>query len=98
MRNERQGGAVKKLQVAAVGLGWVALHRHLPVMKRSADFEVVGVIDRSEGRAKEVMAQRNYRYSAQTSNLANVEWLKDVDVITVATAPMSHYSIIHQAL
>jgi len=89
---------VKKLQVAAVGLGWVALHRHLPVMKRSADFEVVGVIDRSEGRAKEVMAQRNYRYSAQTSNLANVEWLKDVDVITVATAPMSHYSIIHQAL
>jgi scyllo-inositol 2-dehydrogenase (NADP+) len=89
---------VKKLQVAAVGLGWVALHRHLPVMKRSADLEVIGVIDRSPGRAREVMSQGGYRHCAETSELASVEWLKDVDVITVATAPMSHYSIIRQAL
>lgn len=89
---------MKKLRVAAVGLGWVALHRHLPVMERSADFEVVGVIDRSPGRAHEIMSQRGYRRCAETADLASVEWLKEVDVITVATAPMSHYSIIRQAL
>jgi len=88
---------VKKLRVAAIGLGWVALHRHLPVMQRSADFEVVGVIDRSPGRAQEVASQRGYRHFAETSDLC-VEWLNDVDVITVATAPMSHYSIIRQSL
>jgi len=92
------GDIVKKLRVAAIGLGWVALHRHLPVMRRSADFEVVGVIDRSPGRAQEVALQRGYKHFAETSNLSSVEWLKDVDVITVATAPMSHYSIIRQSL
>jgi predicted dehydrogenase len=89
---------VKKLRVAAIGLGWVALHRHLPVMERSADFEVVGVIDRSAGRAREVAAQRGHLRFAETSDLSSVEWLNEVDVITVATAPMSHYSIIRQSL
>jgi len=89
---------MKKLRVAAVGLGWVALHRHLPVMKRSADFEVVGVIDRSPGRGREVMSKCGYLRCAEASDLTRVEWLKDIDVITVATAPMSHRSIIRQAL
>ncbi len=89
---------MRKLRVAAVGLGWVALHRHLPVMERSADLEVVGVIDRSPGRAREVMSQRGYRHCAEATDLASIEWLKDVDVITVATSPMSHYSVIRQAL
>jgi predicted dehydrogenase len=89
---------MKRLRAAAVGLGWVALHRHLPVMDRSADFNVIGVIDRSPGRAQEVMSRRGYQHCAETSDLAIVPWLKDVDVITVATAPMSHYSIISQAL
>ncbi len=44
------------------------------------------------------MLQRGYRQCAETSDLAAVEWLKGVDVITVATAPMSHYSIIRQGL
>lgn len=89
---------MKKLRVAAVGLGWVALHRHLPVMDGSHDFEVVGVIDRSPGRAREVQSKLGYAYFAETADISNVEWLKDVDAITVATAPMSHYSIIGQAL
>jgi len=43
---------MKKLRVAAVGLGWVALHRHWPVMERSSYFEVVGVIDRLPGHPR----------------------------------------------
>jgi predicted dehydrogenase len=89
---------MNRVRVAAVGLGWVALHRHLPVMKRSPDFEVVGVIDSSPGRAREVMSQRGYPHCAETRDLAGVGWLRDVDAITVATAPMSHYSTIRQAL
>lgn len=89
---------MRKLRVAAVGLGWVATHRHLPILERSADFEILGVIDRSPGRARSVMADRGYRHCAETSNLASIEWLKEVDVLTVATAPMSHFSVIRQAI
>lgn len=81
-----------------MGLGWVALHRHLPVMARASDYEVVGVIDKALGRAKSVAQQRGYSYSAETGNLSEVEWLHDVDAVTVATAPMAHYSLIKQAL
>src|SRR5262245_53902146 len=88
----------RKLRVASVGLGWVCLHRHLPVMERRKDFEVIGVIDRSPGRAREIMRQRGYQHSAETDLLSSVDWLKDVDAITVSTAPMSHYSVIRQGL
>ena len=87
-----------KLRAATVGLGWVATHRHLPVMEATGEFEILGVVDRSPGRAREVMLQRGYPHFAETANLAEVEWLKDVDVVTVATAPFSHYSLIRQAL
>jgi predicted dehydrogenase len=89
---------MKKLRTAAVGLGWVCVHRHLPVMEQGKDYEVIGVIDRSAGRAREVMKRRGYQHFAETEVLSTVDWLRDVDIITVATAPMSHYSLIRQAL
>ncbi|HVM93458.1 MAG TPA: Gfo/Idh/MocA family oxidoreductase [Terriglobales bacterium] len=89
---------MNKLRVAAVGLGWVALNRHLPVMARNHAFEVVGVIDKAPGRAESVARERGYRNFAETDNLERVDWLSEVDAITVATAPMGHYSVIKQAL
>ncbi len=87
-----------RIKVAAVGLGWVALHRHLPVMDRSAQFEVVGVIDRHAGRAEAVARQRGYRRSARAASLDEVSWLDEVDAVTVATAPMTHHALVRGAL
>jgi predicted dehydrogenase len=89
---------MKKLRVATVGLGWVALHRHLPVMERSKGYEVVGVIARAPGRARSVAAHRGYPFFAETSTLARIEWMRDVEAVTIATPPMSHYSVIKQVL
>ena len=83
-----------RIKVAAVGLGWVALHRHLPVMDRGDRFEVVGVIDRTPQRADDVASRRGYRRSACAASLAEVSWLDEVDAITVATAPMAHHALI----
>jgi scyllo-inositol 2-dehydrogenase (NADP+) len=86
------------IKVAAVGLGWVAQHRHLPVMDRSARFDVVGVIDRQDGRADAVAKQRGYKRSARAGTLAEVSWLDEVDAVTIATAPMSHHALVREAL
>jgi predicted dehydrogenase len=43
---------VHAVKVAVVGLGWVALNRHLPAMDRKRKFEVVGVVDRGPGERK----------------------------------------------
>ena len=86
------------VRVAAVGLGWVALNRHLPVMDRNRGFEVVGVVDRAPGRAAEVAARRAYRRHACAASLKDVAWLDEVDAVTVATAPMAHHALIREAL
>lgn len=86
------------VRVAAVGLGWVALHRHLPVMDRHPGFQVVGVIDRSPGLAAKVARERRYGRFAQAATLGEVPWLDEVDAITVATAPMGHFAMISEAL
>jgi scyllo-inositol 2-dehydrogenase (NADP+) len=89
---------MSKIRIAAVGLGWVALHRHLPTMEQSTEFEIVGVIDRASGVAKKIAKARGYDNFAETSVLAEIPWLSDVDAITVTTAPMGHFSVISQAL
>jgi len=86
------------IRVAAIGLGWVALHRHLPVIDRSTALQVVGVIDRRIGVARSVAAKRSYKFYAETGDLRQVPWLDQVDAVTVATSPMSHYEIINDAL
>lgn len=87
-----------RIKVAAVGLGWVALHRHLPVMERSPRFEVVGLVDRRPGLAETIAKQRGYRHSATAAALDTVPWLDEVDAVTVATAPMAHHALVRDAL
>lgn len=87
-----------KLRVAAVGLGWVAQHRHLPVMDRSSRFDIIGVIDRAEGRAEAVAGKRGYARHARAGSLAEVDWLDEVDAVTIATAPMAHFDLASEAL
>ena len=86
------------LRVAAVGLGWVCTHRHLPVMAADPRFEVVGVIDRAPGRAQALAKQNGYARHAEAGSLREVSWLDEVDAITVATAPMGHHALIREAV
>ena len=86
------------VRVAAVGLGWVCTHRHLPVMDRSHAYDVVGVIDRHPGLAASITRRRGYRRYAQADRLSDVAWLDEVDAVTIAAAPMSHAGLIEQAL
>lgn len=86
------------VRVAAVGLGWVCQNRHLPALDRSKRFEVVGVIDRRADRARDVAKDRGYRRHACADTLAQVDWLDEVDAITISTAPMSHHALASEAL
>lgn len=88
----------KKLRVAAIGLGWVTLNRHLPTMEDSPYYDIVGVIDRHPGKAREVAEKRKYPFSAETDDPGKIEWLDKVDAITVGVAPEAHYGVIRSAL
>ena len=53
------------LKMAAVGLGWVTTHRHIPTMEANRQFEIVGVIDRAPAKAATLAKAKGYRRFAQ---------------------------------
>jgi scyllo-inositol 2-dehydrogenase (NADP+) len=67
-------------------------------MARSKNYRIVGVIDKAPGHARNVAQERGYASFAETGTLSEVEWINEVDAITVATAPIGHFSVIKQAL
>lgn len=85
-------------KIAVVGCGWVSQHRHLPVLRASPLFDIVGVIDRKPGRAEAVAKKLGLRRFAQAGALKDVSWIGEVDALTVATAPMAHYRLVKEAL
>ncbi len=87
-----------KIRIAVIGLGWVAQARHIPAIERDSRFELVGVIDRSEGRAAEAAAKFNIPQFAKADALSNVDWARDLDALSIATAPMAHHDLAIEAL
>jgi len=89
---------VRPLRVAAVGLGWVTLHRHLPAMRRNPEFEIVGVVDRHAARAQEVAARQRIARHHAGERLADIPWLGEVEAFTIGAAPSAHATLIREAL
>lgn len=86
------------LRVAAVGLGWVTLHRHLPALRKTPGLEVVGLVDRRPGHAASIARRMGIARHFQGDSLAAIPWLEQVDAFSIGTAPASHAQLIRQAL
>lgn len=86
------------LKIAAVGLGWVMLHRHLPAIARHPDLKLIGVIDRHKGLAEKVARQWHAPHYAQQETLQGLDWLHEADAITIAAPPMAHAALCQEAL
>ena len=90
--------ASARLRVAAVGLGWVTLHRHLPAMRRHRAFDIVGLVDRRPGHAQSVARRFGVPRHHAGERLTDIPWLDEVDAFTIGTGPASHAALIGEAL
>lgn len=86
------------LRVAAVGLGWVTVHRHLPAMRGNRAFEIVGVVDRHPGRAQSLAARLAVPRHHAGERLSDIPWLDAVEAFTIGTGPGAHAALIREAL
>ena len=86
------------LRTAVVGLGWVGQARHIPALKGQKGVEIVGLVDRREGRAAEAANRHGVAAHARAERLADVPFIDDVDAVSIATAPMSHAALVCEAL
>jgi len=98
MRRVPRSGPASRVRVAAVGLGWVTLQRHLPAMRREPALEVVGVVDRRPALAQAVARRLGLRHHHAGDRLGAIPWLDEVDAFTIGTSPESHAALIREAL
>jgi predicted dehydrogenase len=89
---------LSKIRIAAIGLGWVSQHRHLPSIRRNPAFELAGVVDRHPGHAAAVAKKFGLKHHAETADLKQVPWLNEIDALVIGSAPMSHAVLANEAL
>lgn len=87
----------EKLRIGIVGLGWVGTARHLPVIAASRQFALVGVADRNGERAAKIADKHGLRGSAAAS-LADIDWIDQVEAISIATPPTAHHDLACEAV
>jgi len=67
-------------------------------MRRERRLRLVGVIDRRLDRAKRVAVQLGVPCHAEADSLKGLSWLGQVDAVSIAASPQSHYPLIKDAL
>lgn len=83
-----------RLRVAAVGLGWVTTHRHIPWLRRAPTVELIGVIDPHPIKVASALRRFHLRQGATASRPQDVPWLDEVEAVTIGTPPRSHYTLV----
>jgi scyllo-inositol 2-dehydrogenase (NADP+) len=86
------------IRIGVVGLGWVGRSRHIPTIRSDPRFRLVGVADRRGERAAEIAKAMPGVRSGEGTRLAGIEWIEDVDAVSIATAPMAHHDLVCEAL
>lgn len=88
----------RRIRIAAVGLGWVAQNRHLPAIRRNPAFALTGLVDRHVGRAETLAQRLGCPLHAETDDLSNVDWLDEVDAVSIGAPPANHAALVCAAL
>jgi predicted dehydrogenase len=85
---------MKNVRAAVVGLAWGQMH--LDALRRVKDLEIVAVCDCDAERAKTIAKNAGIKnYCADARELFARD---DIDLITLATPPATHYDLANQAL
>jgi len=87
----------KCIRIGIIGLGWVSTHRHIPSIRKNSRYQIIGIADRDALLAESWGKHLGVEY-CQADSIDKINWIDKVDAIDVATAPMSHYSLIQAAL
>jgi predicted dehydrogenase len=84
------------LNVAVIGLGAVAVRRHLPVLADHPHFKIASACETDPSRAAQVA--REFSIPMVSPDARAVLESDAVDVVAILTPPSTHASLAHQAL
>jgi predicted dehydrogenase len=86
-----------KINVAVVGLGWVANNRHIPVILKNPYLSLYGVVDKRPERIQR-LTEKHPSIKTSVSREGEMPWGSDVQAVVIATDPLNHYSLAKKML
>lgn len=86
-----------RIKIVSVGGGWVVNNRHLPALKQSGLFDVIGVVSDQPARA-EATAQKHGIPRHATTFDPTSGWQAEADAVMIGTVPHAHHAIAMAAL
>jgi len=88
---------MSKINMAVIGLGWVATQRHIPIILRQPRLHLYGVVDKRAERLQNLSAKYPW-IKTSISQDAEMPWGDDVQAVLIATDPLNHYRLAKQVL
>jgi predicted dehydrogenase len=86
-----------KLNIAVVGLGWVATNRHIPIILRDPRLRFYGVVDKRAERIQNITVKYPWLKSS-LSDMGDMPWGNEVHAVLIATDPLTHYRLAKKIL
>jgi scyllo-inositol 2-dehydrogenase (NADP+) len=87
----------EKINVAVIGLGWVATNRHIPIILRHPRLQLYGVVDKHQERIQNLTNKYTW-LRASVSREGEMPWGNEVQAVVIATDPMNHYPLAKKML
>jgi len=85
------------INIAVVGLGWVATQRHIPIILQNPRLHFYGVVDKSPERIKR-LSEQNPWIKTSLSQEGDMPWAEQVQAVLIATDPINHYKLAKKML
>jgi len=86
-----------KINVAVIGLGWVATNRHIPVILRNPNLHLFGIVDKHPERLQR-FTQKHPWLKTSISTEGQMPWGEEVQAVIIATDPLNHYPLAKKML
>jgi len=86
-----------KMNVAVIGLGWVATQRHIPIILHQPRWHFYGVVDKRAERIQKICAKSPWLQSS-LSHEGEMPWEDAVQAVLIATDPPNHYPLAKKML
>ena len=88
---------MKSIKILSVGGGWVCNSRHIPALKQSGLFDVIGVVSNDPVRAKATAEKHGLPNYSTELDLAK-GWQAEAQAVMIGTIPHAHAAIAKAAL
>jgi predicted dehydrogenase len=86
-----------KVSIISIGGGWVSNNRHIPALKHSGLFDIIGAISMHPDRAQATAQRHHLPHYAEKVDFS-VDWQAAAQAVMIGTTPHTHYEVAKAAL